>query len=192
MEWNSTRLRFKNPVAHPNACAAAASSQIRPGSGTGSTGQRKAGTGHLTSCRLVRTIDREPVRSLRFVIPIVFGLRHPENPTSEAKYDATVVAIQNESPIAVAANSGIVSPLDKRDEPPCGAQGRSSADVSAPRVAQARTCRPRRLRARHLGPMPDEAFSRLNPIYAPSDMTHAIAPIQNENLASRNAGLASR
>jgi hypothetical protein len=33
------------------------------------------------------------------------------------------VIIHNEEPVAVAANSGVDSPLDKRDNLPCGAQG---------------------------------------------------------------------
>ena len=57
---------------------------------------------------------------------------NPENPTSEAKCEHTVVTIQNESRVAVAANSGVAPPLDKRDNPPCGPQGRSSPDPSAP------------------------------------------------------------
>jgi hypothetical protein len=75
-----------------------------PGSDPGTTGRRKACTGYFTICRLARTIDRSSLRSLpplRFVIPTAFGLPHPENPTSEAKWNENVVIIKNEEPVAV-------------------------------------------------------------------------------------------
>jgi hypothetical protein len=106
-----------------------------PRSDPGNTRRRKAGTGHLTTCRRSRTIDRSSLRSLRslwVVIPTPFGLPHPENPTSEAKWIENMVIIQNEKPVAIAANSGRDSPLDKRGKPPCRAQGRPSAGLAAP------------------------------------------------------------
>jgi hypothetical protein len=45
----------------------------------------------------------------------------PRNATREAKLDENMVIIQNEEPLAVAANSGVDSPLDKWDNLPCGA-----------------------------------------------------------------------
>jgi hypothetical protein len=60
------------------------------------------------------------------------SLGERENPTSEAKCDENVVTIQNEEPHAVAANPGLDRPLDKRDDPPCGAPGRSTTDLWAP------------------------------------------------------------
>jgi hypothetical protein len=51
------------------------------------------------------------------------ALRERENSTSEAKCDENMVTIQNEAPVAVAANSGVDSPLDKRDNLPRGAHG---------------------------------------------------------------------
>jgi hypothetical protein len=47
---------------------------------------------------------------------------NPENPTSEANGDVNVVIIQDEEPVAVAANSGVVSPLDKRSRTACNGQ----------------------------------------------------------------------
>jgi hypothetical protein len=190
-----------------------------PHSDPGNAGPRKAGTAHLTTCRLARTIDRSPLRSLqslRFVIPIDLGFRTPKirrpkptamrtsslfkvnsplqfrripaltrhltsqisrrgahtvarsgrcgvpqtqppiarwstwtnaltaknDPTTEAKANENVVTIQNKAPFAVPANFGPDSPLDKRVNPPCRAQGRSSADQSAPPPRAPGTRRP--------------------------------------------------
>jgi hypothetical protein len=70
------------------------------------------------------------------------ALRERDNPTTEAKWNDNVVIIQNEEPVAVAANSGVDSPLDKRDKPPCGAPGRSSAHLSPPPPRAPGTPRP--------------------------------------------------
>jgi hypothetical protein len=56
-------------------------------------------------------------RSARSLPPIA---SNPENPTTEAKSDEIVEMIYNEEPVAVAANSGLDSPLDKRGKPRCG------------------------------------------------------------------------
>jgi hypothetical protein len=93
-------------------------------------------------------------------------LNQAENPTTEAKPDDKVVIIQNEDPVAVATNSGLDSPLDKRGKQPLprrgrnkSAQGNALRKSAEPRVAPARTCRRRYLRRPgHLGPMPDDAF----------------------------------
>jgi hypothetical protein len=57
------------------------------------------------------------------------GESEPENLTSEANGDENVVTIQNEEPVAVAANAGVDSALDKPDKPPCGANGGASAEL---------------------------------------------------------------
>jgi hypothetical protein len=80
-----------------------------------------------------------------------------QNPTTEAKSPENALTVQNGAPIAVAANSRLGSPLDKRVEPPCGAQGRQSAGRAAPRLG----------RRRRRGPIPEEALSRLNPCRPP-------------------------
>jgi hypothetical protein len=51
------------------------------------------------------------------------ALRERENPTTEANGDENMVIIHNEEPVALASNPGLDSPLDKRDNLPCGAHG---------------------------------------------------------------------
>jgi hypothetical protein len=67
---------------------------------------------------------------------------NPENPTTEANAHENAVTIQNEGPFAVPATWGLDSPLDKRVNPPCRAQGRSSVDLSAPSPRAPGTSRP--------------------------------------------------
>jgi hypothetical protein len=55
----------------------------------------------------------------------------PEDPTSEANSDENVVIAQNEAPVAVAANSGVDSGLDKREQQPCRADRGASAELLA-------------------------------------------------------------
>jgi hypothetical protein len=61
-----------------------------------------------------------------------------ENPTSEPKRDENVVSYQNEEPVAIAANFGVDSGLDKRKKPPFGAEpGASAAGLaSSPEAAE--------------------------------------------------------
>jgi hypothetical protein len=66
---------------------------------------------------------------------------NPENPTTEAKSPENAVTIQNGAPIAVASNSALDSPLDKRDDPSCGAQDRSSAPIQRHRLEPTSQCR---------------------------------------------------
>ncbi|MFI5461405.1 MAG: hypothetical protein ACHRXM_38885, partial [Isosphaerales bacterium] len=47
-----------------------------------------------------------------------------QNVTNEAKFDDSVIVIQNEECVAVAANSGVDSGLDKREEQPGRAEGK--------------------------------------------------------------------
>jgi len=51
----------------------------------------------------------------------VLGL---ENDTNEAKFYESVIIIQNQDPVGVAANSGVDSGLDKREEQPGRAEGK--------------------------------------------------------------------
>jgi hypothetical protein len=59
------------------------------------------------------------------------GVSDRENLTSEANADETAVIVQNEEPVAVAANSGVDSGLDKPDKPPCEANGGATAEPLA-------------------------------------------------------------
>ena len=47
-----------------------------------------------------------------------------ENDTNEANFDESVTIIQNKDPVGVAANSGVDSGLDKREEQPARAEGK--------------------------------------------------------------------
>jgi len=47
-----------------------------------------------------------------------------ENETNEANFDESVIVIQNKESVGVAANSGLDSGLDKREEPPGRAEGK--------------------------------------------------------------------
>jgi hypothetical protein len=67
----------------------------------------------------------------------------PENRTNEAKVDENVIITQNEEPVAVAANSGVDSGLDKPEKQECG----PSADVSASSPEAADIPRPQDTRA---------------------------------------------
>ena len=51
-----------------------------------------------------------------------------ENHTNEAKFDESVTIIQNKDPVGVAANSGVDSGLDKRQEQPWRAEGKDASD----------------------------------------------------------------
>ncbi|MFI5459335.1 MAG: hypothetical protein ACHRXM_28250, partial [Isosphaerales bacterium] len=51
-----------------------------------------------------------------------------ENVTNEAKFDESAIVIQNEKPVAVAANSGVDSGLDKPEERPGSAEGKDASD----------------------------------------------------------------
>jgi len=57
-----------------------------------------------------------------------------ENVTNEAKFDESVIVIQNEEPVAVAANSGVDAGLDKPEKQSGSDQGREElvTDVLAP------------------------------------------------------------
>ena len=63
-----------------------------------------------------------------------------ENHTNEANFDENVIIIQNKGLVGVAANSGVDSGLDKREEQPGRAEGKEEliGDIlaSSPRAAE--------------------------------------------------------
>jgi hypothetical protein len=63
-----------------------------------------------------------------------------ENDTNEANFDENVIIIQNKEPVGVAANYGVDSGLDKREEQPGRAEGKEELirDIlaSSPRAAE--------------------------------------------------------
>jgi hypothetical protein len=89
-----------------------------------------------------RTEPRPPKITKSHESKIDRGDSQPANRTTEANCDEKVVIIQNEAPVAVAANSGIDSALDKPDKPPCEANGGASADLLASSLGPAEIPRP--------------------------------------------------
>jgi len=63
-----------------------------------------------------------------------------ENHTNEANFDEKAIIIQNQDPVRVTANSGVVSGLDKREEQPGRAEGNEELirdiPASSPRAAE--------------------------------------------------------
>jgi hypothetical protein len=64
-----------------------------------------------------------------------------ENDANEAKFDESMSIIQNEQPVGVAANSGVNSGLDKREEQPARAERKEERELikyvlASPRAAE--------------------------------------------------------
>jgi len=66
-----------------------------------------------------------------------------ENDTYEANFDESVIIIQNQEFVGVAANSGVDSGLDKREEQPATAAGKEEGGTQEPGISNLKSQTPR-------------------------------------------------